>query len=621
MILNRLYWLIESPLSDLLPNNQFGFRKFRSCQDNLTVLVASIHSGFISKQDTVALFIDIKSAFDNVLPHILIQDLQKLEFPPLTLSFINNLISYHTIQFINQDSISESRASFKGTPQLGSVLSPTLFNLYLRMINDTLHPDTELLQFADDIVIFSSLKDTALAVHSVERSLYGLEDFLRNRGLEISLPKTQLMIFSNKRSPDPMSWSILFQGHLISPSSTVRFLGVLLDSKLTGKAHMFYVINKGKRILQIISAFRGTWWGAHPHMLLTIYRAMLRASIEYSAQIFGTNNDSRLHLLQVIQNQAIRLCFGYRISTPLNVVFTESVELTLPFRFRLLTSRYFIKISSVRDHPAVIKLHFLCDLARAPSDWTTYARISQPLLSFSASGRITPLWTAHLPYPTIDILFPLHPSLPLTSRSLLPPPLLSSDLPDSMPTINAQPLFTLFDQELACLTAESTTFFTDGSKVDHGTCVGAAVFSPQLQAELMFKLSSYTSIFSAEAYAIYTVITLLVDLHLPRVTVITDSKSVLESIRGSHNYTNNYLIPLIKSVLEEAETKGTSIQFIWVPSHRGIEGNERADQLAKRAIRQGIEPNFKVPYSDLSAVIKQQTLDNFYLYLESMADI
>lgn len=95
MIFNRFYWLIEFPLSDVLPNNQFGFCKFRSCQDNLTTLVASIHSGFLRKQDTVAIFIDIKSAFD-VLPHIL-QELLLLDIPPLTLAFIWLLSSFYLI--------------------------------------------------------------------------------------------------------------------------------------------------------------------------------------------------------------------------------------------------------------------------------------------------------------------------------------------------------------------------------------------------------------------------------------------------------------------------------------------------------------------------------------------
>ncbi|KYN09076.1 hypothetical protein ALC57_18814, partial [Trachymyrmex cornetzi] len=151
--------------------------------------------------------------------------------------------------------------------------------------------------------------------------------------------------------------------------------------------------------------------------------------------------------------------------------------------------------------------------------------------------------------------------------------------------------------------------------------VGAAVFSPQLNAELMLKLPPFTSIFSAEVYAVYSPITLSIDLKLPKASFITDSKSVLEAAKGYCNSTNNYLIPLIKSALKEAETSGTNIRFIWIPSHRGIEGNEKADQLAKRAIRHGIERNFKVPYSDFCAVIKLDIFNNFYRQLESLADI
>ncbi|XP_018366329.1 PREDICTED: uncharacterized protein LOC108763321 [Trachymyrmex cornetzi] len=376
---------------------------------------------------------------------------------------------------------------------------------------------------------------------------------------------------------------------------------------------MSFIINKGKKILQIISALRGTWWGAHPHMLISIYRSMLRASIEYSAHIFGLINNDKSRALQVLQNQALRLCFGYRISTPLNVIYAETVELSLPFRFRLLTSRYFMKISSVRDHPAVLKLHELCDLAMRKN------RMDYLRAHFPAALTFRHIWTFHQ---DIDCSFTLpnfrhsfHSTITSSSYTSLSVPSLESL--KLFPNLCAQ---ALFDHEFSHLTAESTVFYTDGSKVDHGTYVGAAVFSPQLRAELMYRLSSYTSVFSAEAYAIYNAVTLSIDLHLRKVSIVTDSKSVLDSISGSINRTNNYLIPLIKAGLEEAEANGTRIQFIWVPSHKGITGNEKADQLAKRAIRQGIEPNFKVPYSDMSAVIKQRISDNFYRHLESMAE-
>ncbi|KYQ60002.1 hypothetical protein ALC60_00973 [Trachymyrmex zeteki] len=275
-----------------------------------------------------------------------------------------------------------------------------------------------------------------------------------------------------------MNCSISFQNQPILPSPTVRFLGVLLDPRLSGQAHMSFIIDKGRRTLQIIQALRGTWWGAHPHMLLTIYRALLRASIEYSSHIFSLTQNSLSRALQIVQNQALRLCFGYRISTPLNVIYVETVELTLSFRFRLLTSRYFLKISSVRNHIVIDKLHLLYDTA-AETNRTDYLHAH-----FPAAIIFNHIWTSY--HSSIDCSFTLPNfrssfrsttiSSPYTSLSLP-----SVDLTNFFPIPPAQ---SFFNQELQYLTSDSVLFYTDGSKVDHSSYVGAAVFSPQLEAEL-----------------------------------------------------------------------------------------------------------------------------------------
>lgn len=79
-----------------------------------------------------------------------------------------------------------------------------------------------------------------------------------------------MMIFSRRNilsTTDPIS----LNGSIIKPFLTVRFLGVFFDPKLTGNAYMDYIINKSKKILQIISALRGVWWGSHPQLLCSLY--------------------------------------------------------------------------------------------------------------------------------------------------------------------------------------------------------------------------------------------------------------------------------------------------------------------------------------------------------------
>lgn len=126
LILIRLNWWIES--SGTLPSTQFGFRKKRSCSDNLGILATEIYNGFVSRQQTVCLFLDIREAFDNVIPNILISNLVGIGLSPKICWFIYQLIHYRDIQFVNRE-ISSHLASYKDVPQ-GSILSPLLFDLY-----------------------------------------------------------------------------------------------------------------------------------------------------------------------------------------------------------------------------------------------------------------------------------------------------------------------------------------------------------------------------------------------------------------------------------------------------------------------------------------------------------
>ena len=48
---------------------------------------------------------------------------------------------------------------------------------------------------------------------------------------------------------------------------------------------------------------------------------------------------------------------------------------------------------------------------------------------------------------------------------------------------------------------------------------------------------------------------------------------------------------------------GTHVRFCWIPSHCGIEGNERVDQLAKETLDQEIDPLAGVHYTDFKPLV------------------
>jgi len=159
------------------------------------------------------------------------------------------------------------------------------------------------------------------------------------------------------------------------------------------------------------------------------------------------------------------------------------------------------------------------------------------------------------------------------------------------------------------------TFYTDGSKMNNEYPTGASVYSPEINLNITHRLPIETSIFSAEAWAIFLAINTIIDLKCGKAVIFTDSKSVIEAIASPLTQNKNYLIHYIRKFWLSCINFGSELYIFWVPSHKGIRGNEIADSLAKKAVFQGHKPNFKIPSLDLYAEVKESISKLFITYL------
>ena len=85
------------------------------------------------------------------------------------------------------------------------------------------------------------------------------------------------------------------------------------------------------------------------------------------------------------------------------------------------------------------------------------------------------------------------------------------------------------------------------------------------------------------------------------VIVYPDSMSCLQAIEGED--TENPFICHIMNLLWSLSDKGTRVRFCWVPSHCGIDGNERVDQLAKDTLDHDIDPLETVHNTDMKPLV------------------
>ena len=126
----------------------------------------------------------------------------------------------------------------------------------------------------------------------------------------------------------------------------------------------------------------------------------------------------------------------------------------------------------------------------------------------------------------------------------------------------------------------------------------AAVFQ---NLELLKCLSNESSIYSAEVIAIDLAMNIIANHKSSKFIIYSDSKSVLQALQSKNSSS-----PLITRLLDKMNvlSKNNSIIITWIPSHIGIQGNERADKAAKKALQTRIS-NTKIPYTNLKPLINK----------------
>ncbi|CAB0042880.1 unnamed protein product [Trichogramma brassicae] len=345
----RLLHYVEK--HNILPDSQYGFRKNRSCSLALTKLVTYIYSAFNKDSHVICVSLDIKSAFDNIVPTYLLKILNEIGIPLKLKKFIYNITENRKLFFKLANGFEGPYTKNIGTPQ-GNVLSPTLYNLYILELSKTIESPIQLLQYADDTLVLLETDDITEGINIIEKALKKINTYFQNIHLTLSAEKTQFIIFSKTNTNINTQPTINFNDSTIKPSKVIKYLGLHLDNQLDWTAHYNSIIKKATKQLNILRALRATWWGGHPQTLLIVYKALIRSTMEYNLFLTSTTN-KLTEKIQKIQNQGIRLSVGYRVSTALNVIHGETHTPYIQTRISHLANNFILKSLSSENHTII----------------------------------------------------------------------------------------------------------------------------------------------------------------------------------------------------------------------------------------------------------------------------
>lgn len=595
MVKHRLEWLVEN--RNLLPKSQFGFRKGMSTMDSLSILTTDIRSSFLRKEYLVGVFLDIASAYDNVLLPVLRNKLiYQLNIPEKLVRFICNLFMQRTISIKSRDSILSPRTIWKGLPQ-GSVLSPILYNLYTCDLEHSVISFCEILQYADDLVLYTFDKNLTETIKRLSSALGYLSDWLFQHGLSLSASKSSVVVFSKKRFIPRVD--LIVDNECIPQENSVKFLGVWLDSRLSGVKHTDYVAQKCERNINVLRALSGVWWGAHPFSQKLLYNAIVRSHLDYGLFPLDPCNKSGLQKLDKIQSKCLRIILGAMKSSPINAMQVECVDPPLSIRRQYLANRFFFKLVQNSNHPLLHKLYqlsCLIDPCRLRSDIDIPCLI-RAYLQFS-----------RLPNPFYQVsCLPLY----LTPyEALIFQPNVILDFKINRNTIEANRVFA---SKINSEFYNWRYFFTDASKLTDDSPVGAAVWIPYSKIILSFKCPPVSSVFTGETVAIFEAVAFIKAHNLSNSIIFSDSKSCLQTIL-SNPFRSKSRFPLILKIrhyLYQCHQLGINVVLAWIPGHCGIPGNETADSCAKNAINTGSLLHHTSYSFDICSTLKSHLLKSW----------
>jgi ribonuclease HI len=388
--------------------------------------------------------------------------------------------------------------------------------------------------FADDVILTKTGNNELEVQRALQNSCKALIAWGKRRGFQFSGPKTELIVFSRKHQ----KWRDIYikiNETEIKPSAEVRYLGVLLDSRLNWRKHIELKEKKTRKIVMELRRFARLTWGPIQRVLTTLFSSIAESVMLYAAPIWVQATKYKWCVAKLRSIQRLILLTAIRSFKSASSKTALILNNCLPMEARAQSLAAKAMLHKKRA-PAQPVQSILKEIN------ATASMMEQPCKSFLATLP---------PYKT--------ETLEVHLRKL-------TNYPGLFPE------------------SENNYFiFTDGSKTPQGTGF-AAVLTNRSRDVIIHKESLHISctIFEAEALAIRTALEKLIP-NLPRdavISIFSDSKSVLAAL-NTYNQTTPTVAKIQELTINLADKY--SIRFLWVPGHLGVPGNEMADTHARQA--------------------------------------
>lgn len=293
------------------------------------------------------IFLDVEKAFDRVWHNGLLYKMIKLGFPLPLIKTVRSFLSERTFSVFIKGQFSEIYEIKYGVPQ-GAVLSPTLYNIFTY---DVVRETTEnIALFADDTALYHSAEKSADITKKLQQTGRKVQQYMNKWKINLNKQKTQALFLTNRYTKELPGSHMEFLNENIKWETEAKYLGMIIDKRVTLKHHVEYVTNRAHTALRNLYPLISRNSQLDVRNKLLIYKLAIRPIFTYGCPAFENMAKTHLQKLQVLQNKFLRIVLNKTIYDRITDLHAEA------------------KIPSIEDYIGKLQANFNIRLASQNSE-------------------------------------------------------------------------------------------------------------------------------------------------------------------------------------------------------------------------------------------------------------
>lgn len=298
VIHSRLFAYVRNKLCSA----QHGFITGKSVETNLVEYLTQCVPYVMERGQVDTVYFDLTKAFDRVSHRLLLHKLGMYGICGKMKSWFQSYLTgrWNTVSVLNSNSTSYT--SLSGVPQ-GSNLGPLLFLLFVNDIANNV-VSTNILMYADDIKLFVRIRDIS-DCYLLQRDIISICRWCQENDLLINPVKTKVLTLSRKK--DPVIFDYAIGNSRIARVTSIRDLGVYVDSTLSFTEHAVNLVSTTTRLLGILC--RITKHFTSYHCLLRLYLSIIRPRLEFASVVWNCLPELYCMKLENVQRRLVRVIY------------------------------------------------------------------------------------------------------------------------------------------------------------------------------------------------------------------------------------------------------------------------------------------------------------------------